>query len=57
MHWLNDLIAWWESLSPAAVFFFSIPFAVAAAALLRDGFERARHAPRYRMQHRVPRRP
>jgi len=45
MQWLHELVAWWSSLPASAVFFFTIPLAVAAAALLADAFAglRGRH--------------
>jgi hypothetical protein len=36
MQWLNESIAWLSALSPEAAFFFSLPFLVAAGALLAD---------------------
>lgn len=33
MQWLNETIAWWSALSPAATFFFLIPLAVAGTGL------------------------
>jgi hypothetical protein len=36
MSWFHELVGWWQSLSTPATFFFSLPFMVAAAALLND---------------------
>lgn len=38
MQWLGELMAWWGQLPRDMVFFFLIPFMVAAAALLAHGF-------------------
>ena len=34
MQWFIDLVTWWSSLSPAATFFFLMPFVVVAVAAL-----------------------
>ncbi len=54
MQWLNEFTGWCRSLPPAAIFFFAIPFAVAAAALLRDAIERLHLPPWHRIAQRLP---
>lgn len=41
MQWTRELAQWCEALSPQAVFFFSLPFIVAAVALLAQRRARA----------------
>jgi len=38
--WIVALAGWWSALSPAAAFFFVIPFAVAAAGLAVEAARR-----------------
>jgi hypothetical protein len=38
MQWLHEIRDWWASLPPDMLFLFSLPFMVAAAGLLADGF-------------------
>jgi hypothetical protein len=40
MQWLRELWTWWDSLPREMVFFFSLPFMVAAAGLLADRGDR-----------------
>lgn len=42
MQWLRELWDWWASLPREMLFFFSLPFMVAAAGLLADGYRRRR---------------
>jgi len=41
--WLHELLAWWDALPREMVFFFSLPFIVAAAGLLLEWTRRLRH--------------
>ncbi len=38
--WLQDLIAWWAEVPAGTVFFFSLPFIVAAAGLFSHAWGR-----------------
>ena len=46
MHWLRELSVWWAQLPPDMLFFFSLPFAVAAAGLVAHACRQKRGAPR-----------
>jgi hypothetical protein len=45
LQWLRELWDWWAILPREMLFFFSLPFMVAAAALLADGYRRRRRSP------------
>lgn len=43
--WLTELQAWFATLTPDFIFLLVLPFAVAAAGLLRESVDAARRAP------------
>jgi hypothetical protein len=43
MQWLRELWVWWDSLPRDMVFFFSLPFIVAAAGLLAHECKQRKH--------------
>ena len=42
MQWLRELWVWWDSLAREMMFFFALPFIVAAAGLLAHEYRRWR---------------